>query len=307
MTRKEQKIFVASLGAFNLEMPIIQFGSGSPKLLIVNNLHGNELTGFYALERFIETIPQDMRGTMTIIPTANPLGLLQKHRLLPLDFVDLNRGYPPAAKERGFHVAVRNVLTTLADQHDIILDIHTFLRPCLSAGLIFHQANEKNERLLRQCLDVLGTDSLIEIDAQGSEEKRVRSAFGFYMIERGKLAFSIEYPPITYTSVDQIQEYARGLVRLLSVLGMSTNKIEVSRVLPIYRRQQMMSPKTALFIPKMNLNHKVRVGDTLGLLLDVTTLTSEPLISQYDGVLIEIAARQFYVCGEKLVTIGAVI
>ncbi|GEM_PF-3146758 len=305
MKINSSKINIASLGSFDLELPILQCGEGSPKLLIINNLHGNELTGFYVLERFLANL-ENIQGTLTVITTANPLGLLHKQRLLPLDFTDLNRGYPPLNKERGIQVALKEKLIELGMAHDIIFDLHTFLRPSLSAGLLLEQANESHQKTAETIMRVLGTDMIFKMNISGSEEKRVASAFDTFMTRSGKLTVVVEYVPVRQATSQMIHEYAEGLDHALAILGLTGKKVDLEQFPPkaLYERQQIISRKTGLFIPEKNLGDEIHEGDTLGFIMDVQNLQKEPLESPYDGMLTEIAGRELYVFGEKLVTIG---
>ncbi len=305
MTPEKKSIFIASMGGFDLNIPILHYGSGSPSLLIINNLHGNEISGFYILEKLLEKLPP-LKGSLTIVTSANPLGAINKHRLLPFDFIDLNRGYPPANKERGINVVLKEKLIKLGLAHDIIVDLHTFVRPSLSAGLLLQQQSPVQQELVEKCIRVLGTETVIEINTALSEEKRVASALGSYLIEHGKTSFVIEYPPVSQLSTDSIEHYSEGLRRMLAVTGVSTESIDMSAYsMPrIFRRQQIISRNTGLFMPTRKLNDEIKINDMLGYILDIKTLGKEPLLSPYRGQLLELADRQMYIFGEKLATIG---
>ncbi|MFH1890269.1 MAG: succinylglutamate desuccinylase/aspartoacylase family protein [Candidatus Kuenenbacteria bacterium] len=301
-----KRIHIASLGGFDLDLPIIKIGDGSPKLLIVNNLHGNELSGFYILEEFLKYLPK-IQGTLGIISSVNPLGLIHKHRLLPLDFVDLNRNYPPRDKERGINVVIKEKLIELGLNYDVIIDIHNFTRPSLSAGVVIEQMSEDLKKTMNNCFRVLRTDIVIVMSKRIEEEKRAANSFTSYLANQGKLAFGVEYPSTPQLDSKQINKYATGLKDLLNVIGLVNQQgfnLNSYLLPPIFQRQQIISRTTSLFIPSKKLWDKIDAGDILGHVIDIASLQRESLSSPYGGILTEISDRRLCVFGEKVATIG---
>jgi predicted deacylase len=300
---KESTIPITNLGGINLELPMLTLGSGDgPKVLILNNLHGNEVSGFYILQKMLEQL-EEVNGELNIITTANPLGLMNKHRLMPLDYVDLNRGYPAPNKSRGIHVAVKEMLMEMALEQDYVLDIHTFVRPSLSAGMAFSQATDEYQKLQDDFLNALDTDIVYEMNTKGKEEKRVASALGPQLAERGKWMSIVEYPPSTQLSEEDVDRYAKGLKNGLAVLGLIEAADTTERNISRYKRQQIISRQTGFFIPVAKLGSKVNEGDLVGYVLD-STLKKYEILSSYNGVLAEIGERTFYLYGDKLVTVA---
>lgn len=303
---KIQKIInIANLAAFDLNLPLLQYGFGSPKALIINNLHGDELTGFYVLEKLINALPENLNGQLSILTSANPLGLLQKQRLAPFEATDLNRGYPNPPKSRGVSSVIKDKIFELAMAHDIVIDLHTFMKPCLSALIALRQANNFNQAFLQKCLSIAGTDIILEMDLQ-MEEKRVVSALGLQLIKNGKFFVALEYPPSHCISEDKIARLADGLKKVLIVSGAiaSSDLVLKQNCPPIFERQQMLNQHSGLFVPERILGEEIKSGEQFGQIIDVKTLDKTPLFSSYDGIIIEMADRGFYLFGEKLATIG---
>ena len=73
----------------------LRFGSGSPHLVVVGCLHGNELGSVYALNLLAGTLrAQAPAGTVDLIPLANAFGVEEGCKLGPFDDQDLNRSFP---------------------------------------------------------------------------------------------------------------------------------------------------------------------------------------------------------------------
>lgn len=298
-------IKITDLAVFDLSLPIIQFGSGVPKVLIINNMHGDELSGFYILEKLLNILPDKIIGEVSIITSANPLGLIQKQRLAPFETIDLNRGYPNPPKARGVSAAIKSKLLKFSLMHDFIIDIHAFAKPCLAAVLALPQANDANQSLLHKCSTVAGTEIIIAMDFN-AEEKRVASALGAHLIQQGKFFLAFEYPPLHCLNEEKIIRYADGFKNMLTVLGVASSSELVSpkHQPSVFERQQILSEHSALFIPEVKLGAIIKFGERLGQMIDIKSLIRMSIFSPYEGVVIEIAGRGFFLFGEKLATIG---
>ncbi|KKS42442.1 MAG: hypothetical protein UV02_C0014G0008 [Candidatus Kuenenbacteria bacterium GW2011_GWA2_42_15] len=299
-----KKINITQLGTLDLNLPLIELGEGNPKILIINNLHGNEITGFYVLQRLVRILPKEIKCKITIISSANPLALLQKNRYTFIDPTDLNRNYPPLEKERGINVTIKEKLINLGLKHDIIMDIHNFIRPSLSTGVLIKQTNSKKDDLAYKYLATLNTDIIIKMDSDNNEEKRVNGSLTSYLASKGKIALGIEYPPINYVNNSTIEEYAGNFKNLLLLIPSIKNDKGNYKRIPIFKRQQIINQKTGLFIPVKKLNGDVKKGDTLGYIIDVNNLNKNKIVSTYTGKLIEIADNNFFLYGDKIATIG---
>lgn len=300
-----KKISIAPLGITDHSLPILTAGIGGPRVLIINNLHGDELTGYFVLEKLLSLLPEKINGTINIVVSANPMGLIHRQRFLPIDNVDLNRDYPNVVSPRGIAGALREKLSNLALNHDFIIDLHTFAKPCLSAGLLVPQADEKKDILIRRCLNVSNTDITIKMNIKGGE-KRVGSALGIFLIEQEKPFLVLEYNPIRQINEENIlANYAQGLINIFSVLGLIKQELNINnKNLELFERQQLISSNTGLFVPQKKLGEKIKTNEIIGYLINLKNLSHLPVVSPYEGIVTEIADRQLYLYGDKLATIG---
>lgn len=299
-----KKISIAPLGITDFSLPILTTGTDGPRVLIINNLHGDELTGYFVLEKLLSLLPEKINGTINIVVSANPMGLIHRQRFLPIDNVDLNRDYPNTVSSRGIAGALREKLSNIALKHDFIIDLHTFTKPCLSGGLLLPQADEKKDILIRRCLNVSNMDIAIKMNIN-SGEKRVGSALGIYLIQHGKPFLVLEYNPIRQINEESILvNYAQGLVNIFSVLGLIKQELDIGNSLELFERQHLISTNTGLFVPQKKLGEKIKIDEVIGCLINLKNLNRLPIVSPYEGVVAEIADRQLYLYGDKLATIG---
>lgn len=84
-----------------LKIYALAFGDGGDEVGIVTGLHGDEHDGLYVayrLAKHLRDLPEErLKGRVTIIPAANPMGLDVSRRFWPVNRRDINRSFPGLA------------------------------------------------------------------------------------------------------------------------------------------------------------------------------------------------------------------
>lgn len=109
-----------------ISIPLVSYGSGGKKVLIVTPLHGNEITSIYLLWRLMEYIESGdlLKGSLDILMGVNYFGLLFNRRVDPLSGMDLNRSFP-GGDEYGSSGHIARVVYELARKgYDFVIDLH---------------------------------------------------------------------------------------------------------------------------------------------------------------------------------------
>lgn len=109
-------------GTYRLQR--IRFGHGSPHLVVVGGLHGNELNSVFALNLLAGALrAQAPAGTVDLVPMANAFGIEEGRKLGPFDDQDLNRAFPGdpdgTAMQRVAHALFQ------ASCADVCVDLHS--------------------------------------------------------------------------------------------------------------------------------------------------------------------------------------
>ncbi|MDB5827390.1 MAG: succinylglutamate desuccinylase [Variovorax sp.] len=98
-----------------------------PRLIVLGGVHGNETCGTVGIERVLAELDSGaltlQRGTLTMVPVANPLAR-QRHRREGER--NLNRLFQPSAVPADYEARITNLLCPLLDRHDVLLDLHSF-------------------------------------------------------------------------------------------------------------------------------------------------------------------------------------
>jgi predicted deacylase len=101
-----------------------------PALIVLGAVHGSEVSGTRGIERVVQELDQGKltitRGSLTLVPVTNPLAYQKGERNGDRN---LNRNLRPTATPQDFEDRIANALCPLLDQHDALLDLHSFLSP----------------------------------------------------------------------------------------------------------------------------------------------------------------------------------
>ncbi len=117
--------------AVELPVVILQGTSEGPSVLVSGGMHGNEVNGVVAANRVLHEIhPQQLRGTLIVLPVLNPGGFAKEDRYVPQDGADLNRAFPGAHDG----TASQRLAFALWDQ----------VLPQVLVGVDFHDAGLRN-------------------------------------------------------------------------------------------------------------------------------------------------------------------
>ena len=109
-----------------LPLRVGEVGSGKPLALITAGVHGDEGPwGAWAIRQMLQNVDMSsLKGTIRIVPAANPLAMSADLRNAPIDQLDMNRAFPGSADgsytERAAHLLVEHALPGA----DIVIDLH---------------------------------------------------------------------------------------------------------------------------------------------------------------------------------------
>ncbi len=171
-------------GWANLLIPITVIRNGQgPSALVLGGNHGDEYPGPIAILKLMRELnPDDINGTLILLPTLNQPAVKAATRLSPLDGKNMNRAFPGKANGLPTEIIAHYLTTVLFPLSDIVIDIHTGGRsvdfyPCSTMHLV--EDREQRRRMVEGVhawcsdfaflyADVAGTGLLpVEAERQG--------------------------------------------------------------------------------------------------------------------------------------------
>jgi predicted deacylase len=252
-----------------------------PTLCIVAGLHGDELSGIEIARRVAaETDPQQLAGTLLVVPVANPSGFRAGVRDLP-DHGDLNRAFPGSTSGSSAARIAQALFDPLIRQCQAVIDL---------------QSAAPHRRVQPQ----LHTD-LTNPDAVG-----LARAFGGGVVlgDRGavgslrRAAFDAGIPAISYVAgapgrfdAAEITHGIDGLRRAMADLGMISAQPPAPAASVFHQTEWVRVPEAlgGIFLTGRQPGEDVQAGEVLGTITDPFTDGSVNIVAPRAGRLIAVA------------------
>ena len=241
-------------------------GSGGPVALLAASQHGDEGPwGTRAIRKLLESTPiGDLKGTLRLLPVANPMGLEENSRTSHIDGEDLNMSFPgdPDGKhtDRLAHAIRVNVLD---HPLDVVIDIHGGGSWCQNCFVYRYAGGE-------DLAAAIGGPFV-----RTGHERGSTSLCG-YAMAKGAKAVWIEMGGAGAREEEWAQRIATGMRRALGELGVMTHAN-----LPAPERSRESGPSHSLrasmpglYLPTLRedgVGAVVAKGTEIGKLLDPVT------------------------------------
>lgn len=105
---------------------IINGVNKGPKLVVCAGIHGDEVNGIEVCFQLSQTIePEDVKGTLILLPICNPLAFNAKHRRTPIDELDMNRIFPGDKDGSITQKMAYSLFESVFKKADYIVDLHS--------------------------------------------------------------------------------------------------------------------------------------------------------------------------------------
>lgn len=252
-----------------LPIPIAVFRHGpGPQVLLSAGNHGDEYEGQVVLTRLIQQLqPEEIRGSIIILPALNLPAALAGTRVSPLDGGNLNRVFPgdpdggPTWKIADF---VENVLLPRVD---VLADFHgggasLDYRPHAST----HYGPDASAEHRRRSLDIVRSLGVPHVMLFEGRSK----TFGLpdAAIRQGVISIGGEYGGMGSVSRPGVQLVRQAVDRLLACLGVKgelPGDLLEPRILHVFGPDAYVhAPEAGVFEPTTDLGDRVRTGDLCG-------------------------------------------
>jgi predicted deacylase len=310
----QKTIEVGSAGALKIALPVLEFGSGNPRVLILAGLHGDEHTGLFVLRQLFRRLDLQ-QGTLSIIPAANPLAQSLDQREDPLGRKDPNRAFP-GDFEKDFTQRLTATLFAQAKEHrDCVIDLHTLeMHSRLMAIFMNHGTRETRQKSL-ELIRVFAPDLIWQLDTSSSLGRRWGGSMGPTMANEGIINFAVEMATHDHVDSAEIDRAVGGILRVLAHLGMIAASPLPPPSAPLkFSYRDACVARTGLFEPRTEIVDAVCAGnfptvakdDLIGILTDPVTFEEYAVRSQYDGPVVAIVGREFVRTGDAIYNIGEV-
>ncbi len=279
-------------GVVKAELNFQVFGEGSPRVFFTGGIHGGEATGIYTAQRVVKFLEDNelVKGSVKVLPIANPLAFRRMQRTSPYDELDMNRifpGRPDSAPTLG----VANVIWEEAQDANYIVDLHC----CGVYGSSYTLAVYKEFDFARELAGMLSIPRVIE--SGGTRGQLFTNA-----CDKGIPAVIIELPGGGQGGVidlDAAEEAYQALINLLRQLGMVTGEAKPPQPNFYGKLQPVMTSLQGAFLPEVKAGSTVEEGQVIG------RVDGQEILSPVNGVAIMVRPASYIFKGSPVANVAA--
>jgi|GEM_PF-3189215 predicted deacylase len=299
-----KKLKVENNGFSDLSINVLTLGSGSPKIAVLNGLHGLERTGAYLMPRIVKNIKMG-RGSLTLIPFANPTSAARNTRLTPEDNQDLNRLFP-GNKNGTLSFRIADVLFNYLKNFDLVIDVHTFPKMDMPiVGVFFSNVEERIKRKLLNLIRIFGPDYIWSLDTISGETVKAGSLIEM-LLKAGVMAFSVEAPDVEIISERQEDKFVAGIQNIVNLFpNVKSTDQEVE--IPIITREPAIATASGFFVPKREVFQNVRRGDAVGEIRNLDGFKTLSVRAPVSGPIVFILKKTLVSTGDRVVIVGNIV
>jgi uncharacterized protein len=282
----------------DLEIPfaVIEGARSGPCLLITAGVHASEFCSIEAAVRMIQTRPEEISGTLVILPILNVEGFSKRSiYIMPQDGKNLNRMFPGnpdgSTGERLAHWLVSEVFPKV----DAYMDLHGGdLDESLAPFTIFPGACEKSKALA----EAFGLPIAVASTRPGNS---VNGAYGV-----GVPSILPEIGCNGLWSEDAVTMTLDGIRRVMKHIGMIEDapRAATQEPMKVFSMWVPTAAVSGLWYPMKDLTETVKKGEVLGEIRDVFGKRLASIECENDGFVLYRMSSLSVNQGEALIGIG---
>ncbi len=269
---------------------ILRQGPG-PVVLAMGANHGDEYPGPIALSRlWRELSPEQIRGTLILMPWLNPPAAQAATRLSPLDGRNFNRCFPGNPQGTPSEMLAHFLSTELFPRATHVIDLHTGGRsldflPCAHMHDVPDPEQNRQMRLAAEAF--LTPDAFLYADVAGAGLLPVEAE------RQGKIVITTELGGSESVPAHIHRLCQRGLTNVLRHIGVLDGEPQ-PRTAParwlaaLDENDYRFAPESGIYENAVALGESVRVGSTLGWVHAPERPDREPtpVVSLTSGILV---------------------
>ncbi|MCL5003864.1 MAG: succinylglutamate desuccinylase/aspartoacylase family protein [Patescibacteria group bacterium] len=301
---RQKNLTIENNGLSSLSVNVFITGQGSPKIAVINGLHGLERTGAYLMPKLLGELKLKS-GTVAFIPFANPSSAERNTRLTPEDNQDLNRIFP-GNKNGTLSFRLAAALFDYLKDFDVVIDIHTFPKMDMPIiGVFFANIENGLRQKLLYVLKAFNPDFIWKLDIEKGETAKAGSLIEA-LLKIGVLAFSVETPDVEIINENQERRFVKGVQNLIEVL-LKPESFNTQRKILIIARQPSLATSTGFFVPKKTIFQKVKKGEVVGKIINLNGFETETVRATAAGPIVFILKKTFVFTGERVAIVGNIV
>jgi len=300
---------MASGAAIALPYLLLRGSAPGPCLWINGQVHGNELNGIFAALDFIAGLdPTQLRGSVVVTPTANPLALDARRRRAPQDDLDQDQTFPGRRDGMPTERLAAALFEALRDVADLVISMHTLGPHSASRPYGVYKQHPNGAVPEAELLALIAlfrpTVACHMRVAAGTGELPGDNAgaLDYQVLALGKPAFMIELGNGARCEPAFIDQAIAGFTGVAARLGMlAAPELAPPRsVLKAGRRRHMTCSQGGLFRPRCAPGDRLVPGQPIGEIIDLRGRVLDRVAADADLLVISVRHEPVVHSGDRV-------
>ena len=266
--------------SINVPYQIITGVRPGPTLLLTAGIHSAEYVGVEALIALpSELSPEALRGTVVIVPMANPSGF--EHRTMSLVYEDgknLNRVFPGDPEGTAADRLAYALFQHLIRHADAYVDLHSGDGYEELMPYVYYLGEPGTEEKARAMADCVCVEYAVRSSCRTGGAYNLASLSGIpsLLLERGQLSLRPQ---------DQVDADKADVINIMKHLGKLEGEPAIFEK-ALLRETELFSPATCCWYPVFHACDAFREGDLLGIIRNYYGDELHRIIAASDGIIL---------------------
>ena len=302
-------------------LPIIslQGSARGPTVVVTANVHGDECTGLHAVHHLDQLLTDaELSGTVHLLPSLNPAGLVAGSRFVPTDEGDLNRSFPGRAAGDPTERLADAIWRTLSRLAPVaVVDLHTDSLASIPYAIIDRavartgKSRVEMDKRLDACASATGLTVIREYPDEAYVRFQLdRSLAGALVNRLGTPAVTVECGPRRIGLVESVQTAVRAVSGILDHLGILNGPVppHATRVQggPWRRTSSPRTRFSGVWMPKLRPGETFERGAVLGTVRTLSGVVREEMRAPEAGLVVSWSETSWVTQGAVVGTLGVV-
>ncbi|MHB2149623.1 succinylglutamate desuccinylase/aspartoacylase family protein [Calditrichota bacterium LG25] len=305
---KVQWIYTGQSGVLRLDIPVLTFGAGKPKLVITSSVHGDEPLGLAVMSQLVDYLRREnLKGTVSLVLAANPAAQFVAQRVSPQDFKDLNR--VGSGNHRGYYTDRLGArLFDFFKEFDFVVNIHEFEMHTPVTTFFLNEGSIAVKRKILEGIQAFYPEIVWIKKETNERDSQYKNTLDAALANAGIPGFIVEAVQLPFITDREIDRVLNGLIRLTEYLGILPSKsfkATKENNLPYFYRNEFTSDIAGYWEPEQrDILTSIKKGDVIGRIKTLPDFETKPIVAPFSGTLIQLRHRQLVGTGTSLFSIG---
>lgn len=286
--------------AWSIELPVLKFGQGKPKGLLVAGQHGGEHSPLKIIKRLLEQ-QKKIKGTVTIIPAANPLGLIFETRNEPLTNKNLNRLFPGKANGDFGDRLAEKIFKLCLDQ-DFVIDLHAFTQRQAPFLAGYECEAGKIKEKIKKIIHLLKPELVWQVNLKRTEDKQFFGSLDGQLCLAGVPAVFLEMPNLALLNEKLLEEISQAIINVFNgfLLKEKNHKQKIKQ----FHAKQIYANQAGLFEARAGILDQVKAGEIIGEINALPGFNKIEVLAESPGTILTILEKGLVKNGSKIASLG---